>query len=408
VRPLSARASGTSRRRLKLLVPVALLGLGALGVATLFVLRPRIEPAPPKTIAPLVRVQAVQPEPIRFSVRAHGTVAPRTESDLIPQVSAEVIWVSPNLVSGGFFEKGDPLVRLDPADYEAELESARAAVARAESEHLRAEKQLARQRRLAKSSVASESRMDDAENAFRVAEAQLREARARLGRAERDLARTELEAPYAGRVRQESVDVGQFVTRGAPVARLYAIDYAEVRLPLPDRELAFVDVPLIYRGDEASSLEPGPEVLLRAEFAGAEYLWSGRVVRTEGEIDAKSRMVHVVAQVEDPYGVARAGERPPLAVGLFVEAEILGRSVADVVRLPRSALREDDEVAVVDEAGRLRFRPVTVLRRELEHVVIGEGLAPGERVLVSALPGAVDGMTVRVLQDPAPLAGTAP
>jgi RND family efflux transporter MFP subunit len=399
------------KRRAKILLPLGILAAGLLGVALIWLTRPAVESTRLEIPAPLVRVRRVDPRPVDFVVRAHGTVAPRTESDLIPQVSGPVVWVSPTLASGGFFEDGEPLIRIDRADYEVALESARAAVARSESEYERAHKELERQKRLAKQSVASASRYDDAVNAERIAAAVLREARAKLERAERDLERTEIRAPYAGRVREENVDAGQFVTRGTPIGRIYAVDFAEVRLPVPDAELGFMDLPLLYR-DETPE-DGGPSVLLRARFAGGEHTWTGRIVRTEGEIDARSRMVNVVARVEDPYGrrensareesdepvtVSERG-RPPLAVGLFVEAEIQGRRVEAAVILPRSALRDGDRVLVVDAGGRLHFRDVEVLRKEREEVVIGDGLTAGEDVVVSPLPAVVNGMEVSVARD---------
>jgi RND family efflux transporter MFP subunit len=381
-----------SKRVKRWVVPLAILGVGVVGVLLLLASRPRVEPDPPAVVAPLVRVVPVAPGDFRFLVRAQGTVVPRTESELVPQVSGEVVWISPSLVSGGSFEAGEPLLRIERADYEVELESARATEARTASELARARKELERQRKLAARSVASQSRIDDAENAFRVAEAARREARARVERASRDLARTELTAAYQGRVREERVDVGQFVSRGSPVATLYAVDWAEVRLPLPDRELAFLDLPLGRRA--ATEDAELPEVRLRAEFAGEQHVWTGRIVRTEGEIDPQSRMVNAVARVEDPYG--RNGGRAPLAVGLFVEAEILGRRVENAVVLPRSALRDGERVLVVDD-GRLRFRKVEVLRIDQEQVLIASGLSAGESICVSPLPGAVDGMSVRIV-----------
>ena len=229
------------------LVPIAILGLGIIAVYFLWLTRPQAAPAPVEVALPLIRVQTLGPEPLQLFVHAQGTVAPRTESELKAQVSGEVVWVSPSLAPGGFFDAGDPLLKLSPVDYEADLESARAFLARAESEAKRARKDRNRQRRLADRSVASQARIDDAENAARISEASLREARARLGRAERDLERTELYAPYSGRVRAEQVDLGQFVSRGEPLALIYAVDYAEVRLPIPDRELRYLDVPLGYR-----------------------------------------------------------------------------------------------------------------------------------------------------------------
>jgi RND family efflux transporter MFP subunit len=371
--------------------------------------RPSVEAGPTREIAPLVEVIQAQPRDLRFVVRAQGTVVPRTESDLVPQVSGEVIWVSPDLMSGGFFDEGDPLIRIDPSDHRVELEAARAVVARTKSEFARAKTELERQRSLAQQGVASQTRIDDAENAFRVSEAELREEVAKLERAERDMERTEIRAPYQGRVRSENADVGQFASRGSSLAKLYATDYAEVRLPLPDRDLFYLDIPFDLSGVRAVSnaaaaeIPAGPEVLLRAEFAGKPRTWSGRIVRTEGEIDAKSRMVHLVARVEDPYGQTGPIGSAPLAVGLFVEAEIQGRLVEGVFVLPRIALRTDagDElVYVVDAEDRLRFKAVNVVRAQREDVVIDSGLEPGDRVCVSPLVAAVDGMAVRTADAP--------
>jgi RND family efflux transporter MFP subunit len=375
----------------KLLLPLLVFFVGA-GIALLIFRsgdRPVQEPkAPP---APLVRVLSVEPETVHLRVATHGTIAPRTESDLVSQVSGPVVWVSPSLVSGGFFEKGDTLLRVDARDYAVTLERARATLARRLSERELAAKELGRQRELEGRAAASEARLDAAENAERVSVAALREARALLDQADRDLVRTMIQAPFTGRVREKHADVGQFVNRGSRVARIYAIDYAEVRLPVPDDELAFVDLPLVYRGDVLDG--EGPTVELSTQFAGQRHTWIGRVVRTEGEIDPRSRMVNAVARIENPY--ARSGSRPPLAVGLFVEAEILGRVVEDVVVLPRIALHEGDRVHVVDETDALRLREVDVLRRETERVLIRAGLDSGERVSVSPLAVAMEGMRVR-------------
>jgi RND family efflux transporter MFP subunit len=416
-----------SRRRI--LVPIALLGLGVLVVMGIFATRQPVVPKPPDAPRPVIRSLVVQPQRVQLVVEANGTVTPSTESELVPQVSGEVVWVSPVLAPGGFFERGEPLLRIDRADYEVALDSARANVAGAESEFARASKERGRQRQLAERSVASESSIDDAENAYRVAQARLREAESQLERAARDIERTELQAPYDGRVRSESVDVGQFVSRGTAVARLYAVDFAEVRLPLPDRELAYLDLALDYRDSmEAGALrgdaaetgddsdgelsieleEPAsgpqlgladPRVVLSTEFAGRVHSWEGRIVRTEGEIDPKSRMVHVVARVPDPYGRSHDDARPPLAVGLFVGADIMGRVVEDAFVVPRSALRDwegrdRDQVLVVDAESRLRFRDVEVIRAERDRVIIGGGLEAGERVCISPMRAVTDGMFV--------------
>ncbi|MBW2273710.1 MAG: efflux RND transporter periplasmic adaptor subunit [Deltaproteobacteria bacterium] len=386
----------------KALLPPAAIAIGAI---LAFLIMSSSEPPasrPPDAPVPLVRVVTVEPQSVQLRVRTHGTVVPRTESELIPQVSGPVVWVSPAMVSGGFFEEGEALLGIDPRDYEAALESARAALARRRSEHDRAKKQFDRQSKLRGRDAASESVFDDADNDLRVAVASLREARAALDKAERDLDRCQVVAPFTGRVRSEQVDVGQFVNRGQSVARLYAIDYAEVRLPVPDDDLAFIDLPLAHRGQRSE--EQQPEVELSARFAGAMRQWRGRVVRTEGEIDPRSRMIHVVARVEDPY--AQVAGQPPLAVGLFVDAEILGRRVDGVVVVPRSAVHAGGLVHVVDREDRLRFRPIEILRQEHDRVLVRAGLRGGERVATSRLAIPVEGMRVRPVALGAALDGT--
>jgi RND family efflux transporter MFP subunit len=210
-----------------------------------------------------------------------------------------------------------------------------------------------------------------------------------------DLERTEIRAPFDGRVRRENVDVGQFVSRGNSLAQLYSIDVAEVRLPLSSDDLAYVDLPLAYR-DENGAVAAGPGVVLRADWAGKEYTWRGRIARTEGEIDEATRMLYAVAEVKDPYARGADPRRPPLAVGMFVRAEILGKSMAGAIVLPRSSVRGSDTVYVIDPDGRLRFRKVDIFKNERERVIVRSGLAEGERVCISPMEAAVDGMRVRV------------
>jgi hypothetical protein len=201
---------------------------------------------------------------------------------------------------------------------------------------------------------------------------------------------------------EKQTDVGQYVIPGTPLARVYAVDWAEVRLPIADQELAFLDLPLDYQplgpgGRDQARL--GPEVTFTATFAGAMHQWSARIVRTEGAIDPRSRMVHAVARVEAPYakGDNGATTRPPLAVGMFVDAEIKGRTFANVVVLPRSAVRPGGKtVLVVDAGDLLHVRAIDVLRTTREQVFVRGGLADGDRVCLTALEVFAEGMPVQV------------
>lgn len=388
----------TDRR--KIMLPVAIL-IGAMTAgAALIATKPEIETIETERAAVVVRALEAHPTTVQMLVRSQGTVAPRTESELIPEVSGRVEWVAPSLVTGGFFEQGDVLLRIDPVDYTAAVERARAQRARAQGEYEYAASRLARQVRLSHESVASASQYDDAQRAARVTQATLEEAKVALAQAQRDLERTEVRAPFAGRVRNERVDVGQFVSRGASIGTLYATDYVEIRLPIPDEDLAYLDMPLWNR---AGANDAGPAVLLRARFAGALHEWPGRIVRTEGEIDKRSRVVHVVARVENPYEPGEHPGRPPLAVGLFVHAEIVGPSIRDVIELPRSALREGRDVLVVDLDDRIRIRSAEVVRVDRERAFVRLELAPGERICISVLQVVLEGMKVQTID--AALAG---
>lgn len=381
----------------KLFLPLAVLAFGGVATIGLVAASPKLATEKPQHRAPSVRTVRAQLASVTLRVRTQGTVVPRTESDLVAEVSGRIIEVSPSLASGGFLEPGEAVVTIDPSDYEIAVERAKAALARAESRLGLAHSALSRQERLSKRKVGSSADLEGARSGKQVSEADVRDARAALAQAERDLSRTEVRVPFAGRVRSKSVDVGQYVNRGTPVARVYAVDYAEVRLPIPDRDAAFVDLPIDYR--DAAGGASGPPVLLRASFAGREHTWQGRIVRTEGELDPKTRMIHAVARVEDPYGLSDDPNRPPLAVGLFVEAEITGRELRDVMRLPRAALRGEHEVAVVTDEGRVEFRQVEVLRRDRKHVLIGAGLVAEEQVISGPLAVAVDGMQVRPFEE---------
>ena len=380
----------------KILFPFVVLFLAAIGAFALVATAPSVENVAPERAIQAVRIMEAEPQSVPLWVRTQGTVAPRTESTLVPEVSGRVVWVSPALVSGGFFEMEEPLLRIEKSDYEAALARAKAAQTRARSEYAHASSELKRIKGLSARNVVSSSQLSNAHRADSVAAASVEEARVSLDQAARDLARTEIMAPFEGRVRSESVDVGQFVSRGAAVATLYATDFAEIRLPVPDHQLAFLQI-LNLRGDVADS---GPRVRLHARFAGREHEWEGRVVRTEGEIDPRSRMVHVVARVEDPYGSKDpTSTKPPLAVGLFVRAEIEGPMAENVIVVPRYAMRDNAHLLVVDAEDRLYTREVEVLRMDRDEVLIRGELAAGERICLSPLQVVVEGMRVNPMPD---------
>ncbi len=383
------------RKPLRALLPILIIMGGFAVLAVLVVSKPSVKTAAPQSARPLVRVMTVAKQDLPATVKSQGAVVPRTESTLVSQVAGRVVSVSSAFAAGGFFEKGDVLMRIDDRDYALAVTGAQAQVAQAEL-------RLKLQEEEAEVAVKEWGRIGQGEPSDLVmkkpqiaeARAGLEASKANLEMAKLNLERTKIRAPYAGRVRNKQADVGQFVNPGSPVAMIYAVDYAEVRLPLPDEQLAFLEIPLDFRG--AKSHKRGPAVTLKANFAGKEHAWQGYIARLEGEVDQRTRMVYAVARVENPYGASDDSMRPPLAVGMFVHAEIQGKIAEDVVLAPRAAIRNGGQLLVVDSEDRLHFREVEILRFEDANAVIQSGLEAGERICLSTLTAVVEGMPVRI------------
>lgn len=388
-------------RQLKWLLPLAILIAALAGAWIIIANKPEAERGAPPVVPVAVEAVRVQPASFQVVVRTEGTIEPRTQSTLIPQVSGVVRSISPSFRDGGFFEKGDVLVTLDPKDYELAIASAEAQVAQAES---------ALEQELAQAEVVKNDwkllgkkapELGLRKPQIAAARAAVLSAKAQLERARTDLERTRIRSPYAGQVLEKSVDVGQFVSPGTVLARIYATDYVEIRLPLSPRELEFVDLPENYRDDAGKPSRDGPPVSVFADIGRSSWSWDGRIVRTEGAIDTSSRQLFVVAQVDDPYGRGPQG-RPPLRIGQFVRAEIAGRTLEPAFVLPRGAMREGNEVLIVDADSRLERRPVSVAWSDESNVVITEGLAAGEVVNVTPLAVASSGTLVSASIDGAP------
>ena len=369
-----------------LIIPVFILGIFLFLAATLMATAPVLEPSSIEKIATTVRVVEIQPKSVQLKVNSQGSVMPSTESQLIPEVSGKVSWMSPNLVAGGYFDDQEILIRVDDADYKTKLDRAQANLTRAEAEQQHNEFEYRRMQSLVKRNLVSRSQLENALRAFRVAEASLQDATANFNQAEQDLSRTQIKAPFAGLVRAENVDIGQFVSRGNPIATIYAGNQAEVRLPIADRQLAFLNIPVSIRGEIPKEFQP--EVTLTAQYAGQTLAWKGTIVRSEAEIDVSSRMVQLVARVES------SSNPVPLSIGLFVSAEIEGLAANNIVVLPREALRNDNQVLIVDKENRLRFRKIDTLRLYQDDLLIKAGLEAGERVCVSPIQTVIEGMKV--------------
>nr|VFK23393.1 MAG: RND family efflux transporter, MFP subunit [Candidatus Kentron sp. LPFa] len=395
-------------KRLKFIAPLIVLAISAVIGWALIATAPEAKRKAPPPQAPTVEVMPLRSQDYTVTITTRGTVSPRTQSTLVAEVSGRITTVSPNFRAGSFFEAGDILLAIDPRDYENAVTIMRAELAQArftlKEEEARVNQARIDWKRLGGNERPSDLVLRKPQLASR--KASVAAAQARLRQTELDLERTRIEAPYAGRILEKLVDVGQHVSAGATLASLYAVDYVEIRLPLTDEQLAFVDLPETYREQESapasalprSEKKSGPSVTVSFRLGRNDYHWEGNIVRTEGAIDTKSRQLFVVAQIDDPY--ARRGNRPPLKVGRFVKAEIQGRALRGVFVIPSVAVRGGDEVWLVDKDTRLERRSVEVLWRDREQVVIGKGLRDGESLVVTTLPYGVSGATVDIANDP--------
>lgn len=388
----------------KLLTPIIVLTV--CGAITTFLVLNRPEAKQREATPPVLYVQTLTAEPRseRFRIRAQGTVGPRVETTLVSEVSGQVVDRAASFVAGGFFRKGEVLLEIDPRNYRAEVARTEAMVAQARTA-------IARELVLAGRPADDWQRLrnlsvDDAEMeqlalrkpGLAQALAELESASAMVEKARGDLDRTRIRAPYDGLVRTRIADIGQFVNAGTPLAETFAIDRAEVRVPLRQADLPFLELP--PPGLDPASVEP-PAVTLEADIGGERHQWVGRLVRTEGVFDPRSQVLYGVVEVDDPYGLRSAGKGAavPLRVGTFVSARIDGREAANLIRVPRHALQPGNRIWVVTDEETIEPRQVDIARRDEAWVWIADGLESGARVSVTSVSNPVAGTPVRVTED---------
>lgn len=381
-------------RIIHFIVTVVFIGIGALVFVILTATKPKLERTQPPAPKPMVRVAKVKTRPQVVVINGEGTVRPLREIQLVPQVNGKVIFASRALVDGGEFKKGDLLLRIDPLDYQLAVTLAQAQVKDSESKLKVAEEEAAASREewlLLYKADAKDNQIPALvakEPQLAAARAKLAADRADLQKAQLNLERTELKAPFDGRVSDENVDIGQYISTGQTLATLFSTNQAEIVVPFEDEDLYWFHVPGFTPGDGL-----GSAVSVNTRVAGREAFWPGRVVRAEGKLDERTRMINVVIRVDKPYET-----KPPLAAGLFVTVDIEGRTMENATMIPRAALRSNNVVWVVDINGQLTFRKVSVARLTPEAALLEGGLNDGEMVVVSTLSAVTDGMKVRVQQ----------
>ena len=374
-------------------VPLGVLGSGVAAYLILSV-EPRkaqIPPAAQQAIRTRVSELRVREYPV--VIKTHGIVRPHDEVVLSAQVSGLIAHFNPAFEAGSYFAEGDVLVGLEPNDYriavavaEARLLGARAALQLAALNHERNLKVFSEK-------LIPEAEVDRTSAVRSQAAAEVDSATAQVERAHRDLGRTQIRAPFAGRVRQKSVGLGQSVGPGTPLGTVFAVDFAEVRLPIAGRELQFLDLPE-RTGDLPLDVE-----LRDAVNAASRTSWKAKILRTEGALDANSLELFAIARVEDPFGL-RSGQ-PPLRIGQPVTASIAGKTLTNVVALPRQAVRQLDQVVFVSRAT-LTLKPMTVapVWSDEENIIVpGSVLDGGVLLAMTHLVYAPNGAKVEIIPD---------
>ena len=380
-----------SKLAFKIILPVLILIIGFVGFNMISKLKKTPQRQPPPQLGILVDVVELKNITHQVTIHATGTVQAEQEIALVPEVSGKVTWISPQLVRGGLFKQGETLLKIDTSDFELAVEKSRAEIAQVHVE-------LAIERERAKIALSEWQRIDIVDKGtpgpLATREIHLRQQQANLARAEANLQqtqlylqRTELTAPFNGRIRQEQVDLGQYLRAGTSIGSFAGTDRAEIYIPLPVKDLVWLRIPSAAQQKGAAAT-----IHLPADNTAS---WSGKLTRSLGEIDPKSRMATVIVMVEDPYQLKKNLNQPPLPNGLFVNIELSGEEFTDIISIPRKALHADNVVWIADSENRLSLRPVEVLRREKQQILIKGGVQAGERLIVTALSGAAEGTLLR-------------
>lgn len=370
-------------------------GVGLAGIAAYVLLQvTKPEPAPsvqpPRPIS--VEVVPAVRTTTRPTVVAFGEVRPGIRTQLVAQVGGKITSIAPAFIEGGRFAPDDVLLTIEDTDYRAAVDERRARVAAAQVdlEQALADADVAR-KQLAGQKSPSPLALKKPQVAR--AESALKAAETALALAITNLERTRISLPFAGRVESQSADLGQYVNPGKVLGSVFGTDVAEVRIALTTNQLSALGIPIGFDGGEVGGLP----TTLSASLGGAVYRWQGVLTRVDAAIDPTTRTVYGTVQVQDPYGLAQSTSGMPLAVGLYVDAEIEGRLVADGIQIAAEGLRAGDEIFVLDGEGLLDIRQVDVIHRSRHSALLASGVEAGEQVIVSAIRNPVRGMRLEAM-----------
>ncbi len=379
----------------KMAIPASIIVVGIVVYIIMGSMATKPEKKPVENKAPLVEVIKVSRGPVVFEIESQGSISPRTETILVSEVSGQIKAVSDKFVVGGFFTKGEQLLEIDPISYEvallqaqARLDGTNAKLIEEKARGKQAEKEWSLTGRLRKNAPILALRKPQLQQAL----ADVKAAEADVKSAEIKLYRTKIIAPYDAMLKSKLVDIGQYVTTGSQLAITFAVDYAEIRLPIRENDLAYIDIPAM-----GSSNAKGSQVELSAIQGGKLKKWSTFITRSEGVVDASSRVNYIVAQIDDPYGLMMENSsNNAIRIGTFVKAKIIGHETQDIIAIPRKAVRGENKIYLINRDKKLEVASVDILRGDSENIYISSGLDDESQVVLTKLTTAVDGMSLRV------------
>jgi RND family efflux transporter MFP subunit len=363
----------------QIILPIIVLAVGIGGYAAMAAMKKPPEEKAVVDNTPVVSVAIIEKRPMMFSVDSYGIVNAKYETELVSQVNGEIIYLSDAFVRGGFVKKGDILAKIDPSDYEAALTDAEATLASTQATLVQEKaygKVAAEEWKRIKDGVPTELSLRKPQLAQELA--RLNSSEAGLKRAKRNLERTLIKAPYDALIENRNIGLGSYVSMGTQLGKLLSIEVAEIRLPLADKDIRYLN-----------NKGLGSSVKITGNFAGQVQQWQGKIVRGEGVIDDRSRMTYLVAEVVDPYGLS--SPKNELRYGSYITASIQGDRAEDVTTIPRHLII-NDRVAILDQDNKLKYQTVNVIRQQGAGVVIRDGLEDGMRIITSALDYPIEGM----------------
>ena len=374
---------------IKYLKPLLIIA-GATLIASALYMLGQVSPQPVEESSPLdVNVQILTPIDYEITIKSTGTTRPITQTVLTSEVGGEVIYRSKKFSEGSSVISGEILAKIDDTDLQLQYKNALLQLASAEVQFAvqKAEAEIAQEawekvgEGTAKELVAKKPQLKQAKAALEVAKAQ-------VDSAEKKLNKTEISAPYTGRIQNINIDLGSTILPGQPVGSMYTSNEIEVTLSVKDSDLQFLDIPM-----DGRKLNPDQKslVIIKSLYKGKMQEWEGNLERVDGVIDPMTRMIKLIANFKNNF---IEDSQPILPIGLFVEAEISGKTLMDVFIVPNTALTPNGELLVVNKDNELEIRKVNIITKTKDYILVQEGMMPGERIVVSKLSIATNGMLV--------------